>query len=136
VPTTVPPKSKSAGFRIGDCRTSVNGTSFGELRQAVSATVGLNVVGPGLVEITCVFGLIAVPISLVWMINGTIYVATLALPPPLNGSWPTITPVYAFPSRVDSVKNVHKGNVLLGTEAAMFFMASTLSRLGPGLNHE
>jgi hypothetical protein len=44
--------------------------------------------------------------------------------------------MYAFPSRVDSVKNVHKGKVLLGMEAAMFFMASTLSRLGPGLNHE
>src|SRR5438552_6232435 len=93
VPTDVGPKLKSVAWNIGDCTARPMGTLLGELRQALSATVGSNVVNPLILErIPPLLTLKAT--DFVVMIKGMIGVSTVVVVngPEENGSCPTITP--------------------------------------------
>lgn len=91
----VPPKSKVAGLKIGDWANSSVGTLLGAVKQALSATVGLKIVTPGAVVIIPVWGFTLTATVFVLMISGTTLVGTLTLPGLLNGSRPTITPLWS-----------------------------------------
>jgi len=93
VPTDVGPKLKSVAWNIGDCTARARGTLLGELRQALSATVGSKVVNPLILErIPPLLTLKAT--DFVVMIKGMIGVSTVVVVngPEENGSCPTITP--------------------------------------------
>src|SRR5205085_6392261 len=100
-PTNVSPKLNLADWKIGDCSNAVSGTLLCLPRQAASATVGSNVVLPFLVDkIPFAFSPVATEFTV--MITGTIGAVTVTgekLDP--NGSCPTITPVYVFPSLLE-----------------------------------
>jgi hypothetical protein len=64
---------------IGDSRYRLSGTSFGAVKQAVSALVGSRMVTPGLVVMLPEVKSTLVPIRLVVITTGTIWAGTLAV---------------------------------------------------------
>ena len=97
VPTSVPPKLKSAVWNSGDCLNTLTGTSLGEAIQVSSGAVGSKVVlsapVPVATVMTAVVRSMAVPSATVFTITGTISTGTFdGWDPPASALLPTITP--------------------------------------------